>query len=114
MTLTTGMRMGPYEITGWLGAGGMGEVYAARDTRLGRAVAIKRIAERYATDPMRVQRFEQEARTVGQLNHPNVLAVYDVGVHDGTPYLVSELLAGESLRARLSGGAVPARRAIDY
>src|SRR6185295_10111008 len=85
-----------------------------RDTRLGREVAIKLIAERFARDAARVRRFEQEACAAGQLNHPNVLSVHDVGIHDGTPYLVSELLAGESLRARLSRGALAPRRAIDY
>jgi Tol biopolymer transport system component len=114
MTLPTGTHVGPYEIVGWLGAGGMGEVYRARDPRLARDVAIKLIAHTFATDASRVTRFEQEARAVGQLNHPNILAVYDVGVHADTPYIVSELLEGESLRTRLEGGALAARKAVDY
>ena len=92
----------------------MGEVYRARDPRLGRDVAIKVIPETFATDASRLHRFEQEARAAGQLNHPNILAVYDVGIHDGAPYIVSELLEGESLRSRLQGGALPPRKAIDY
>ncbi|HEV8216784.1 MAG TPA: serine/threonine-protein kinase, partial [Gemmatimonadaceae bacterium] len=114
MSIAVGTKIGPYEIIGWLGAGGMGEVYRARDPRLGRDVAIKLIGEALSSDPGRVSRFEQEARAAGQLNHPNILAVYDVGVHAGAPYIVSELLEGESLRSRLHGGALPARKAIDY
>ena len=90
-----------HEIVGWLGAGGMGEVYRAHDARLGREVAIKLIREAFAADPRRVRRFELEARTAGQLNHPNVIAVYDVGSHNGAPYIVSELLEGLTLRERL-------------
>ena len=92
----------------------MGEVYRARDPRLEREVAIKLIPETFATDASRVRRFEQEARAAGQLNHPNILAVYDVGIHAGAPYIVSELLEGESLRSRLQGGALPSRKAVDY
>ena len=114
MPIATGTHIGPYEIVGWLGAGGMGEVYRARDPRLDREVAIKLIPESFATDAMRVGRFEQEARAAGQLNHPNILAVYDIGAHAGAPYIVSELLEGESLRSRLHGGALPPRKAIDY
>src|SRR6266404_1479927 len=114
MPLTSGTRIGPYEIVGWLGAGAMGEVYRARDPRLGRDVAIKLIPETFAADRSRLHRFEQEARAAGQLNHPNILAVYDVGTHAGAPYIVSELLEGESLRSRLHGGALPSRKAIDY
>jgi serine/threonine-protein kinase len=114
MSIAIGTKIGPYEIVGWLGAGGMGEVYRARDPRLGREVAIKLIAGTLASDPGRVGRFEQEARAAGQLNHPNILAVYDVGVHAGAPYIISELLEGESLRSRLHGGALPARKAIEY
>jgi serine/threonine protein kinase/Tol biopolymer transport system component len=114
MPIAAGSRIGPYEIVGWLGAGGMGEVYRARDPRLGREVAIKLIPESFAADPSRVRRFEQEARAAGQLNHPNILAVYDVGIHAGAPYIVSELLEGESLRRRLQGGALASRKAIDY
>jgi len=106
--------IGPYEIVAWLGAGGMGDVYRARDARLGRDVAIKVIAEAFVSDPRRLQRFTEEARAAGQLNHPNVLAVYDVGVDAGAPYIVSEFLTGESLAARLRSGALPWRKAADY
>jgi len=109
-----GTVIGPYEIIGWIGAGGMGEVYRARDPRLGREVAIKVIGEAFAADAGRVQRFEQEARAAGRLNHPNVLAVYDAGVSDGRPYIVSELLEGESLRDRLRTGPLPPRKVLDY
>jgi Tol biopolymer transport system component len=114
MPIAKGAHIGPYEIVGWLGAGGMGDVYRARDPRLGREVAIKLIPESFATDVSRVHRFEQEARAAGQLNHPNILAVYDVGIHAGAPYIVSELLEGESLRSRLHGGALPSQKAVDY
>ena len=114
MTLPTGTRIGAYEIVGWLGAGGMGEVYRARDPRLGREVAIKLIADAFATDAGRLRRFEQEARAAGQLNHPNILSVYDVGSEAGAPFIVSEVLEGESLRRRMRGGALPPRKAIDY
>ena len=114
MPFAAGSRIGPYEIVGWIGAGGMGEVYRARDPRLGREVAIKVIPETFAADPSRLRRFEQEARAAGQLNHPHILAVYDVGTHDGAPYIVSELLEGESLRSRLRGVALTSRKAIDY
>ena len=114
LPIATGTKIGHYEIVGWLGAGGMGEVYRARDPRLDREVAIKLIPETFATDTSRLHRFEQEARAAGQLNHPNILAVYDVGLHGGAPYIVSELLEGESLRSRLHAGALPSRRAIEY
>ena len=89
VSLSPDTRLGPYEIVGLLGAGGMGEVYRARDPRLGREVAMKVIPEALASDSGRVNRFEQEARAAGQLNHPNILAVYDVGIHAGAPYIVS-------------------------
>src|SRR5713101_660141 len=114
MTLTSGSRLGPYEILSPLGAGGMGEVYRARDPRLGREVAIKVLPASFSQDPDRLRRFEQEARAAGVLNHPNITAVYDVGTHEGAPYVVSELLEGETLRARLAGGALSVRKAIDY
>ena len=112
--LANGTIIGPYEIVGWLGSGGMGVVYRARDRRLGREVAIKLIPEAIAMDATRVRRFEQEARAAGQLNHPNILAVHDIGSHEGAPYIVSELLEGASLRTLLSGGALSPRKAIDY
>jgi eukaryotic-like serine/threonine-protein kinase len=112
MALETGSRLGPYEIVGLLASGAMGEVYRARDPRLEREVAIKVLPEEVA-DPKHLRRFEQEARAAGALNHPNVLAVHDVGTHDGTPYVVSELLEGQTLRARLEGGALPVGKALD-
>ncbi len=113
MALTSGTKLGPYEIIAPLGAGGMGEVYRARDSRLGREVAIKILPSSFSRDPNRLRRFEQEARAASALNHPNILAVYDVGMHDGAPYLVTELLEGATLRDRLSSGALPPRRATD-
>lgn len=109
-----GTRFGHYEIVSALGAGGMGEVYRARDTRLGREVAVKVIAFDAATRPDRVRRFEQEARAAGALNHPNVISVFDVDTEVGTPYVVFELLEGESLRARLARDPVPLRKAVEW
>src|SRR5262247_4025673 len=114
MTLPSGSRLGPYEILSPLGAGGMGEVYRARDPRLGRDVAIKVLPASFSQDPDRLKRFEQEARSAGVLNHPNVTIVYDIGSHDGAPYVVQELLEGETLRAELAGGRFSPRKAIDY
>ena len=102
--LSPGLRVGPYEVLAALGTGGMAEVYRARDTRLGRDVALKVVNERLVRDPDLLRRFEQEARVAGSLNHANLVAVFDVGDHDGSPYLVTELLQGESLRARLMRG----------
>jgi eukaryotic-like serine/threonine-protein kinase len=113
MTLATGACLGPYEIVAQIGAGGMGEVYRARDTRLGRDVAIKVLPAEFAADPERLRRFEQEARAVAALDHPNILAIHDVGTHEGAPYLVTELLEGESLRDRLQAGPVPPRKAVE-
>src|SRR5437867_7745049 len=114
MPLSTGTRLGPYEIVTPLGAGGMGEVYRARDTRLGRDVAVKVLPSSYSDDKERLQRFEQEACAAGALNHPNILIVHDIGTLDGSPYVVSELLEGETLRQRMGGTAQPQRKAIDY
>ena len=114
MALITGTKLGPYEILGPLGVGGMGEVYRGKDTRLGREVAIKILPGSFARDSDRLRRFEQEARAVAALNHPNILAVFDIGQHDGAPFLVSELLEGESLRLILDRGAVPQRKTIEY
>ena len=114
MTLAAGSRLGPYEIVTPIGAGGMGEVYRARDARLGRDVAVKVLPASFSNDPDRLRRFEQEARAAGVLNHPNVTAVYDIGTVDGSPYVVSELLEGETLRSRLAGGALAPRRALEY
>src|SRR5579864_3877672 len=114
MSFTIGTRLGPYEITTPLGSGGMGTVYRARDTRLGRDVALKVLSGNAVDDPERLRRFQQEATATGLLNHPNLLAIYDVGTHDGAPYLVSELLEGQTLRERLDSTSLPARKAIDY
>ena len=114
MALISGTKLGPYEILAPLGAGGMGEVYRARDTRLGRDVALKILPESFARDSDRLRRFEQEARAVAALNHPNILALFDIGQHNGSPFLVSELLEGESLRAGLDRGALPQRKTIEY
>jgi serine/threonine protein kinase len=114
MPLTSGTKLGPYEIQSPLGAGGMGEVYRACDPRLGRDVAIKVLPVSFTADPERLRRFEQEARAVAALNHPNILAIFDIGTMEGAPYIISELLEGESLRNRLSGGALPVRKAIEY
>ncbi|MGE5275979.1 MAG: protein kinase domain-containing protein, partial [Acidobacteriota bacterium] len=114
MTLTAGTRLGPYEILAPIGAGGMGEVWRARDPRLGREVAIKVLPASFSADADRLRRFEQEARAAGILNHPNLTAVHDIGTHEGAPYVVQELLEGETLRQALAGGKLSARRAIDY
>ncbi len=113
MRLAAGTRLGPYEIVSSLGVGGMGEVYRARDPRLGRDVAIKVIAGEGPPSPERLQRFEQEARAVAALQHPHILSVFDVGAHEGHAYLVFELLEGETLRERLSRGSLPTRKAIE-
>ncbi len=105
---------GKYQIIDEIGRGGMGIVYRAHDAALARDVAIKLLPPEFASDPERLRRFEQEAKAVGQLSHPNILVVHDVGSHEGAPYLVTELLEGESLRQRLDGGELPMRQAIDY
>ena len=112
--LAAGTTLGPYQILALLGAGGMGEVYRARDMRLGRDVAIKVIPAELARDPERIKRFEQEARAAGALSHPNVCGILDIGTYEGAPFVVMELLEGESLRKRMDAGPVPVRKAIDY
>jgi eukaryotic-like serine/threonine-protein kinase len=114
MNLSAGTLLGPYEIVALIGAGGMGEVYKARDQRLGRDVALKVMPASFAADPERLRRFEQEARAVASLSHPNILAVHDIGRHENQPFMVSELLDGESLREVLARGPLPQRKAIDY
>ena len=114
MRLSPGLRIGPYEVLATLGTGGMAEVYRARDTRLGRDIALKVVNENLVRDPDLLRRFEQEARVAGSLNHPNLVAVFDVGDHDGSPYLVTELLQGESLRRRLVHGRIPVQTALDW
>jgi eukaryotic-like serine/threonine-protein kinase len=114
MTLSAGSKLGPYEILAQVGAGGMGEIYRARDPRLSREVAIKVLPASFSQDVDRLRRFEQEAKAAGVLNHPNITAVYDIGTHDGAPYVVQELLEGETLRSTLAGGRLSPRKAIDY
>ncbi len=114
MALSAGTRLGPYEVLSPMGAGGMGEVYRARDPRLGRDVAIKALPSAFSADADRLNRFEQEARAAAASNHPNILAVLDVGQHDGAPYIVSELLDGETLGERLRTGRLPVRKATEY
>ena len=114
MPLAAGSKLDAYDVVGLLGAGGMGEVYRARDSALRREVAIKVLPSFVSRDPDRLRRFEQEAQAAAALNHPNILAVYQFGVFDGAPYLVSELLEGSTLRELLRHGAIPNRKAIDY
>ena len=113
MALTPGSRLGPYEVLAPLGAGGMGEVFRARDTRLGRDVAIKVVPDRLASDPKALHRFETEAKAVAALSHPNILALYDVGEADGIHYAVTELLEGETLRALVALGPAPAKLVVE-
>jgi serine/threonine protein kinase len=114
VTLQSGTKLGRYEIRSQLGAGGMGEVYLARDPKINRDVAIKVLPASVSSDAERLRRFEQEVQATGKLNHPNILAVYDVETHDGAPYVVYELLEGETLRHRLQSGPLPTRKAIDF
>src|SRR2546425_5742183 len=114
MMIAPGTKLGPYEILAPLGAGGMGEVYRARDTKLGRDVAIKLLPSSFSGDSDRLHRFEQEACAAGALNHPNILVIHHIDTHEGAPYIVSELLEGETLRQRMGGTALAQRRAIDY
>jgi serine/threonine protein kinase len=114
MSLSPNSKIGHYTIISKIGAGGMGEVYRARDTRLDRDVAIKFLPEGVSTEIDRLTRFEQEARATSALNHPNILTVHDIGTHDSSPYIVSELLEGEELRELLDHGQIPLRKAIQY
>src|SRR5438270_7545874 len=114
MAVAIGSRLGPYEIIANLGAGGMGEVYRARDPRIGRDVAIKVLPSTLATDADRLRRFEQEARATGTLNHPNLLVIFDFGSHDQNPFIVSELLEGMTLRDVLAAGRLPLRETLNY
>ena len=113
MSLAEGTRLGPYEILSPLGAGGMGEVYRARDARLRRDVAIKVLPGRFSSDPGRLRRLQQEAQAAGALNHPNILTIYDIGTHESINYIVSELLEGETLRAQLASGPMAFQKALD-
>ncbi|MGH9536980.1 MAG: protein kinase domain-containing protein [Terriglobales bacterium] len=114
MALSSGTKLGPYEIQSLVGAGGMGEVYRARDARLDRTVAIKVLPPSFSADRDRMQRFALEARAAAGLNHPNILSIFDIGDEHGSPYVVSELLEGETLRERLRSGALSIRKTIDY
>src|SRR5215469_9618095 len=113
MKLTAGTKFGPYEVVAQAGAGGMGEVYRARDGRLNREVAIKILPAVFTRDPERLRRFQQEAQAIAALNHPNILAIHDFGQQEGSPYIVAELLEGETLRSRLAAGAIPVRKATE-
>src|SRR5262252_2419574 len=112
MALTSGTRLGPYEVLAPLGAGGMGEVYRARDTRLGREVAIKVLPAGLSSDPERLKRFEREARSASSLNHPNIVTIYDIGTAEQHSYIAMELIRGEALRAHLNERAMPAREIL--
>src|SRR6202522_4147447 len=114
MPPTPGTKLGPYEILAPIGAGGIGEVYRAKDTRLGREVAVKILPPAFALDPERLRRFTSEAQAVAALNHPNILAIHDIGSEAGSQYLVMEFLDGESLRERLQAGALSTRKATEY
>src|SRR5262249_55694901 len=114
MPLAPGTKLGPYEIGVPLGAGGMGEVYRAKDTRLDRTVAIKILPAQFSADPVRKQRFEREAKTISGLNHPNICVLFDVGSQDGMDYLVMECVEGESLARRLEKGALPLEQTLNY
>ena len=114
MTLSAGTRLGPYEILAPIGAGGMGEVYRAKDPRLGREVAIKVLLPSFTVDADHVARFEREARAAAALDHPNIVAVHDVGVQDGQPFVVSELLEGKTLRAVIDEGLLSIPRILEY
>ena len=113
MTFVAGTRLGPYELLSTLGVGGMGEVYRARDTRLGRDVAIKVLPEELAHDPERLRRFEGEARAASALSDPHIVAVFDVGEAEGVHYFATELVEGSDLRHLLDGGALPFKKALD-
>jgi serine/threonine protein kinase len=112
--IAAGTKLGPYEILAALSTGGMGEVYRARDTKLGRDVAVKVLPSSLSADADRLHRFEQEACAAGALNHPNILVIHHIDTHDGAPYIVSELLEGETLRQRMNGATLAHRRVIDY
>lgn len=105
-----GASLNQYQITASIGVGGMGEVFRARDTRLNRDVAVKVLPRDFVADSDRLRRFEQEAKALAALNHPNVRTIHDAGVHDGAPYLVSELLEGKTLRDEMNGGALPVKK----
>src|SRR5262249_15763729 len=109
-----GKTLGPYQVLSLIGAGGMGEVYRARDSRLNRDVAIKVLPASFSKDADRLRRFDQEARATSALNHPNILTIYDIGSHEDSPFIVAELLEGEALRQEVNRGAMPQRKVVDY
>src|SRR6267378_8525260 len=113
-TLSPNTTIAQYSVISKIGEGGMGEVYRATDTKLGRDVAIKVLPAAFSADSERLRRFEQEAQAAGALNHPNILVIFHVGTYNGAPYIVSELLDGQTLRERMAGAALPQRKAIDY
>src|SRR5512143_1527014 len=112
MQIAAGTRLGQYQIVGRLGAGGMGEVYRARDTRLGREVAVKALSSELSHDPLRLSRFETEARSASALNHPNIVTIHEIGRDSTTPFIVMELVDGRTLRDILHAGALPVRKAL--
>ncbi|MEP6994956.1 MAG: serine/threonine-protein kinase, partial [Acidobacteriota bacterium] len=112
MTIRPGTRLGPYEVISPLGAGGMGEVYRARDTRLSREVAIKVLPADFSSDPERLKRFEREARAASSLSHPNIVTIYEVARIDSTSFIAMELVGGKTLRERMAGGPVPLRKLL--
>jgi serine/threonine protein kinase len=114
MPLVVGTKLGPYEVLAPLGAGGMGEVYRARDTRLERIVAVKILPAQFSSDPARKRRFEREAKTISSLNHPHICVLYDVGNQDGVDYLVMEYVEGEMLAKRLEKGPLPLEQVLKY
>src|SRR5215467_2394038 len=114
MSVASGTYLGPYEILAPLGAGGMGEVYRACDTRLDRTVAIKILPREMSSDSLRKQRFEREAKTISQLNHPHICVLYDVGSQDGLSYLVMECVEGETLAKRLEKGPLPLEQVLRF
>src|SRR5258705_10577100 len=114
MTLSAGTKLGPYEILGPIGAGGMGEVYRARDAKVDREVAVKVLPSQLTANADALARFEREAKAVAALSHPNILAIHDFGTHDGVSYAVTELLEGETLRGKLDGSTVTQRQAVDW
>src|SRR6266480_6576719 len=114
MALSLGTKLGPYEIAAPLGAGGMGEVYRARDTRLDRTVAIKILPAQFTSDPVSRQRFEREAKVISSLNHPHICVLHDIGSQEGTDYIVMECLEGETLAARIGRGALPVDQTLKF
>src|SRR5574339_399051 len=113
MSIGPGARLGPYEVVAQIGAGGMGEVYRARDTKLKRDVAVKMLTKEFARDAGYVLRFSREAELLASLNHPNLAAIFSLGEHEGQPFIVMELLDGHSLRAAIEGGSIPYAKLLD-